>query len=70
MIELTVPETSEIPKRRLGRTNEYVSAIGLGGFHIGQPSQPDGDVIELIHTAIDRGITFLDNSWDYNAGMS
>jgi aryl-alcohol dehydrogenase-like predicted oxidoreductase len=70
MIELTVPEGREIPKRRLGRTNEYVSAIGLGGFHIGQPSQPDGDVIELIHTAIDRGITFLDNSWDYNAGMS
>jgi len=70
MIELTVPEGSEIPKRRLGRTNEYVSAIGLGGFHIGQPSQPDADVIELIHTAIDRGITFLDNSWDYNAGMS
>jgi aryl-alcohol dehydrogenase-like predicted oxidoreductase len=70
MIELTVPETSEVPKRRLGRTNEYVSAIGLGGFHIGQPSQPDGDVIDLIHTAIDRGITFLDNSWDYNAGMS
>jgi aryl-alcohol dehydrogenase-like predicted oxidoreductase len=70
MIELTVPDTSEIPKRRLGRTNEYVSAIGLGGFHIGQPSQPDGEAIELIHTAIDRGITFLDNSWDYNAGMS
>ena len=70
MDALTVPTTSDVPKRRLGRTNEMVSAIGMGGFHIGQPSQPDGDVIDLIHAAIDRGITFLDNSWDYNAGMS
>lgn len=59
-----------IPKRRLGRTNERVSMIGLGGFHIGAPSSPDNDMIKLIHAAIDRGITFLDNSWDYNAGMS
>ncbi len=56
--------------RRLGRTNERVSAIGLGGFHIGKPSTPDSDAIKLIHAAIDRGITFLDNSWDYNAGTS
>jgi aryl-alcohol dehydrogenase-like predicted oxidoreductase len=64
------PATGEIPKRRLGRTDEYVSAIGLGGFHIGHPYLPDDDAIKLIHEAIDRGITFLDNSWDYNAGMS
>ena len=70
MIELTVPVTAEVPKRRLGRTEEMVSAVGLGGFHIGQPSQADSDAIALIHAAIDRGITFLDNSWDYNAGMS
>jgi predicted aldo/keto reductase-like oxidoreductase len=70
MEALTVPTTSDVPKRRLGRTNEMVSAIGLGGFHIGAPSSPDADMIELIHAAIDRGITFLDNSWDYNAGMS
>ncbi|MHC5733158.1 MAG: aldo/keto reductase, partial [Nostoc sp.] len=37
---------------------------------IGHPSTPDSDAIDLIHSAIDRGITFLDNSWDYNAGMS
>jgi aryl-alcohol dehydrogenase-like predicted oxidoreductase len=59
-----------IPKRRLGRTNEQVSCIGLGGFHLGQPNLADGDIIKLIHAAIDRGITFLDNSWDYNNGMS
>ncbi len=61
---------SDIPKRRLGRTGEMVSAIGLGGFHIGKPSTPDSDAIALIHAAIDRGITFLDNSWDYNNGTS
>jgi predicted aldo/keto reductase-like oxidoreductase len=59
-----------IPKRRLGRTNEDVSIVGMGGFHIGHPYLPDDEMIALIHSAIDRGITFLDNSWDYNSGMS
>jgi aryl-alcohol dehydrogenase-like predicted oxidoreductase len=62
--------TSEIPTRRLGRTNENVSMIGLGGFHIGHPDAPDGAMIKLIHSAIDRGITFMDNCWDYNSGNS
>ncbi len=44
--------------------------IGMGGFHLGQPSTPDADAIKLIHAGIDRGITFLDNSWDYNNGTS
>ncbi len=61
---------SDLPKRRLGRTGEQVSMIGMGGFHIGQSATPDGDAIKLIHAAIDRGITFMDNSWDYNAGVS
>lgn len=60
----------EIPKRRLGRTNERVSIIGMGGFHIGKPDMPDADAIKLIHSGIDRGITFMDNSWDYNRGNS
>ncbi len=60
----------EIPTRRLGRTNEFVSLVGMGGFHIGFPSTPDGEAIDLIHAGIDRGITFLDNSWDYNSGNS
>lgn len=42
----------------------------MGGFHIGHPDMPDGDAVKLIHSAIDRGITFLDNCWDYNAGNS
>jgi aryl-alcohol dehydrogenase-like predicted oxidoreductase len=56
--------------RTLGRTGERVSAIGLGGWHIGFASQSDELGIRIIRTAIDRGITFLDNSWDYNEGQS
>jgi aryl-alcohol dehydrogenase-like predicted oxidoreductase len=60
----------EMIYRALGRTGEKVSAIGLGGFHIGQPKLSEADSIRLIRSAIDRGITFMDNSWDYNGGES
>ena len=53
-----------------GGTGERVSAIGLGGYHIGKKSIPEQDSIQLIRQAIDRGITFLDNCWDYNNGES
>jgi aryl-alcohol dehydrogenase-like predicted oxidoreductase len=53
----------------LGRTGEKVSAIGLGGHHIGRPSDP-AEGIRIIRSAIDRGITFLDNCWDYHDGES
>jgi aryl-alcohol dehydrogenase-like predicted oxidoreductase len=56
--------------RTLGRTGERVSAIGLGGWHIGFASQSEELSLRIIRTAIDRGITFLDNSWDYNEGRS
>ncbi len=59
-----------VPTRRLGRTEAIVSSIGLGGFHIGHSDLSDAAAVDLIHAAIDRGITFLDNSWDYNAGNS
>ena len=55
--------------RSLGRTGETVSAIGLGGHHIGRPKDP-AEGIRLVRSAIDRGITFMDNSWDYNDGES
>jgi aryl-alcohol dehydrogenase-like predicted oxidoreductase len=55
--------------RTLGKTGEKVSAIGLGGYHLGHPPDP-ADAIRIVHTAIDRGITFMDNSWDYNGGES
>src|SRR4051812_37254616 len=56
--------------RTLGRTGERVSAIGLGGWHIGFSSQSEKDSLAIIRGAIDRGITFMDNSWDYNEGRS
>jgi len=58
----------EMIYRQLGRTGQKVSAIGLGGYHIGNPPEAEG--IRLIRTAIDRGITFMDNSWDYHDGDS
>jgi predicted aldo/keto reductase-like oxidoreductase len=54
--------------RTLGSTGERVSAIGLGGYHIGVPAEAEG--IRIIRGAIDRGITFMDNSWDYHDGGS
>src|SRR5438270_5430041 len=54
--------------RKLGSTGERVSAIGIGGYHIGVPDEAKG--IRIIRTALDRGITFLDNSWDYHDGGS
>ena len=56
--------------RTLGHTGQKVSAIGLGGFHIGHPQLSESDSIRLIRSAIDSGITFMDNSWDYNGGES
>ncbi|MDQ2842727.1 MAG: aldo/keto reductase [Acidobacteriota bacterium] len=56
--------------RKLGRTGETVSAIGLGGSHIGKPTLTDAESVKLIQSAIDRGITFMDNSWDYHEGRS
>lgn len=58
-----------VPQRTLGRTGVKVSAIGLGGFHIGS-QRDEQDSIRIIRTAVDEGITFLDNSWDYNDGQS
>jgi len=61
--------SSEMLYRTLGRTQEQVSALGLGGFHIGKQSD-EQESIRIIRSAIDRGITFMDNSWDYNNGES
>lgn len=55
--------------RTLGRTNEKVSVIGLGGHHIGR-QKDEQDSIKIIHSAIDRGINFMDNCWDYHDGGS
>ena len=66
----TSPRRNGMIYRTLGRTGERVSVIGLGGWHIGQPSVSEKDSIQLTRQAIDRGITFMDNCWDYNEGAS
>jgi len=60
----------EMLYRDLGATGVQVSVIGLGGSHLGQAQVPEDEAIRIIHEALDRGINFLDNSWDYNEGRS
>jgi predicted aldo/keto reductase-like oxidoreductase len=69
---MSKPLASEgiIPTRDLGRTGEKVSMIGLGGFHIGAPKLSDSEAVQIIRVAIDSGLNFMDNSWDYNGGDS
>jgi len=60
----------EMTYRILGKTGERVSAIGLGGWHIAMPTVSEELGIRLVRSALDRGINFMDNSWDYNDGLS
>lgn len=60
----------EMPHRVLGRTGERVSAIGLGGWHLGFKHVDERLSTRIIREALDRGINFLDNSWDYHEGAS
>jgi predicted aldo/keto reductase-like oxidoreductase len=55
--------------RMLGKTDEEVSLLGIGGFHIGVPKDAE-ESTRIIRTAVDRGVTFLDNCWDYHEGES
>jgi aryl-alcohol dehydrogenase-like predicted oxidoreductase len=59
----------EIPRRPFGRTGETVTAIGMGGYHIGQVGS-EREAISLVRAAIDGGIGFMDNAWEYNEGKS
>lgn len=61
-------ETGGVPYRILGKTGEKVSIVGIGGYHLGVPDEPEA--IRLVHAALDNGINFLDNCWDYNNGES
>jgi len=61
--------TGGVPKRQLGRTKEFVSMLALGGAHIGRVGQKDrAEAIRMMHAAIDAGLTFFDNAWDYHSG--
>jgi predicted aldo/keto reductase-like oxidoreductase len=59
-----------LPTRPLGKTGVNVSIICLGGWHIGQPAVGDAEAIRIMHAAIDEGLTFFDNAWDYHEGRS
>jgi aryl-alcohol dehydrogenase-like predicted oxidoreductase len=76
-VEPTGPVTSKIAPspdmkyRPLGRTGERVSLVGLGGFHLAKPGGPSEDeAVRIVHAALDAGINFCDNCWDYNGGES
>ena len=56
-----------LPTRVLGRTNVRVPIIGIGGWHLGAIKE-EADAIRLMHAAIDEGLTFFDNAWDYQDG--
>jgi predicted aldo/keto reductase-like oxidoreductase len=61
--------TAPIPQRVFGRTGDTVSAIGLGGYHLGLIGS-EREAISIVHKAIDAGITFMDNAWEYHDGKS
>ena len=56
--------------RTLGSTGQKVSAVGVGGWHLGLKEVDHQLALRIVRSAIDRGINFLDNSWDYNDGAS
>jgi aryl-alcohol dehydrogenase-like predicted oxidoreductase len=70
MAARSIPHDGGIPQRVLGHTGERVSMIGLGGWHLGLPHVDQQLSIRLVRRAIDAGVTFMDNAWDYNDGAS
>ena len=61
---------SDIPHRVLGSTGERVSALGIGGWHLGLEHVDEQLSMRIVRRAIDEGVNFMDNSWDYNEGAS
>jgi uncharacterized protein len=61
--------THEVQRRRFGRYDEDVSALALGGYHLGDV-RTEREAIRIVHAATDGGITFMDNAWDYHDGVS
>ncbi|HVY46722.1 MAG TPA: aldo/keto reductase [Minicystis sp.] len=67
--DVKLPVGAAMPMRRLGKTGVNVSLVGLGGFHIGVPKD-EKEGIRIVHAALDHGVNFLDNCWDYHDGDS
>ena len=58
-----------IPIREFGKTGVTVSALGIGGHHLGQ-TKDENEALQIVHQAVDNGITFFDNCWEYHLGLS
>ena len=63
------PAEGEVPRRPLGRAGELVSALALGGYHLGTMDS-EREAIRVVHEAVDAGVTFMDNAWEYNEHRS
>src|SRR5215470_7635530 len=63
-----VPDGARLPTRELGRTGVRVGIVGLGGYHLGLPDEAES--LRIVQRALDHGMNFLDNCWDYNDGES
>ena len=68
-LEMTNVGPQSIPRKPLGKTGERVSILGIGGFHLGT-IKTQAEIDQLVHEAIDAGVTFIDNAWEYNHGRS
>jgi aryl-alcohol dehydrogenase-like predicted oxidoreductase len=70
----TTPKGAGLPRRTLGRYHDQVSILTLGGWHsvasVALDKEPESEAIRLMHAAIDEGINFFDNAWDYHDGLS
>jgi len=60
---------AEIPRRPLGRTGLEVSALGIGGYHLGSANS-DAEATQIVNEALDAGVNFFDNAWEYHQGLS
>ena len=63
--QMTNSGADQVPRRPLGKTGEQVSIIGVGGYHLGTVQSSDL-AVRLVHEAVDAGVTFFDNAWEYN----
>jgi hypothetical protein len=61
--------TDQVPKRKLGETGLEISALGLGGYHLGS-AEDEKTASEIVAQAIDAGVNFFDNAWEYHEGES
>jgi aryl-alcohol dehydrogenase-like predicted oxidoreductase len=68
-LEMTRTGPEEIPRKPLGKTGEHISILGLGGYHIGTLGSAE-EATRLVQEAMDAGVNFFDNAWEYNEGRS